>query len=149
MERKRKKTWQDKAKLVQDSFARIEYQTGFSRHFYENLFFLKADLKEYFVDTDFEHQEKALMQGIKVLVNYLKLEDELAKTQLRRLSITHNHNNLKIHPHNYYYWIEALILTLKQKDPQWFDDLEYYWKECISFPIAFMISQYFLDEKIN
>ena len=40
-----------------------------------------------------------------------------------------------------------MILTAKECDPKWYKDLEYYWREVISFPVTFMVSQYFNDSE--
>lgn len=142
----RKKTWEQKVTIVKDSFNRAKQDSMFSRKFYENLFFLKPKIKDYFMNTDWSHQEKALMRGLDFLIGFLDKKDNFSRTQIARLSKSHSSFGLKIHPHDYYYWIEALILTTSQCDHLWQKDFGYYWRECASFPITFMISQYFLKE---
>ncbi len=145
MEKERKKTWDEKCHIVYNSYSRctVNDHGEFAAQFYENLFFLKKELKEYFKDTDFDHQKKALMIGLKHLVEYSDHTNKNARVQILRLAKSHSSFNLNIHPHNYYYWLEALINTVRITDDDWYDDLEYYWREVISFPIMFMISQYF------
>ncbi len=143
MSKERKKTWETKVTLVIGSFNRSKDSVGFAKDFYDNLFFLNPKIKKYFVNTDFEHQEKALMAGLNFLLEFFDDSNEFAKTQVVRISHTHSKFGLKIHPHHYYYWIEALIMTVKKHDSQWYDDLEYYWREVVFYPISFMISQYF------
>ena len=149
MKRVRKKTWEEKVVIVHNSWERVKGIDVFGRKFYDSLFFLNKDLKNKFKATDFEHQEKLLLQGVEILVKYLDDEDQFSKKQIMRLAKTHNHYNLGIHPHSYYYWVEALIMTISALDDSWFDDLEYYWRECIGFPINFMISQYFVRDGLT
>lgn len=120
VERKRKKTWEQKVRLVEDSFARSSQRAGFGREFYENLFFLHPPIKTYFARTDFEHQEKALLRGLRFLFEFLDESNENARAQILRLSHSHSIHGLKIHPHHYYYW-----------------------REVVFYPVSFMISQYF------
>lgn len=141
----RRKSWADKVRLSKNCFLRCKEVENFSSDFYQFLFFLNPKTKAYFHQTDFEHQEKALIHGIEFLFQYLELDDE-ARTQVKRLAIVHSQKSLNIHPHHYYYWIEALILTLKKHDPKWFPELEFYLRECISFPVNFMVSLYFYKE---
>ncbi|MDA8791816.1 globin [Bacteriovoracaceae bacterium] len=101
------------------------------------------------MDTDLEHQNKAIIQGLEIIIRYLDDEDKYNKQQIMRIAKSHNHYNLDIHPHSYYYWIEALILTIKKFDSQWFDDLEYYWRECVSVPINFITSQFFVQDSLS
>jgi hemoglobin-like flavoprotein len=144
MQRQRKKTWGQKVVIVKDSFLRSKNAPVFAEDFYQNLFFLKPKIKDYFKQTDFEHQDKALMRGLDFMLDFLDHSNENSRVQIQRLSRTHSKNNMSIHPHDYYYWIEALVLTVKKHDPLWVKDYEYYWREVISYPVTFMISQYFM-----
>lgn len=145
MGRKRKKTWEEKVILVLGSFNRCKVTANFTRDFYENLFFLKPEIEKHFEKTDFEHQEKALLAGVGYILDFLDHSNVNAKNQVSRLAKSHSRKNLNIHPHEYYYWIEALIMTAKTHDPSWHDSLAYYWREVIFYPVSFMISQYFVE----
>lgn len=145
MNKERKKDWKEKTKLVHNCIERCREKEGFARSFYDNLFFLKPGLKNYFKNTDWEHQKKALVFSLEHLSYFWdeKDKDSFHRKQILRISDTHSRKNLNIHPHEYYYWIDALILTLKQHDKDWHDDLQYYLRECLFFPISFIISRYF------
>lgn len=143
MERKRKKSWEEKVNIVKDSFLRARKDPNFASDFYQNLFFLKPKIKDYFSHTDFAHQDKALMMGLEFMMGFLDHSNAHARNQVIRLSQTHAKKNLGIHPHDYYYWIEALVLTMRSHDSIWQKDFEYYWREVVSYPVTFMISQYF------
>ena len=140
----RAKSWDDKVRIVNDSFLRCINDKFFSRYFYKNLFFLKPNLEDYFKNTDMEHQEKAIMNGLKFLLGFLDGKDANSRSQIVRIAQTHGHLALNIHPHSYYYWIEAIVMTAKKCDPDWYDDLEYYWREVVSFPVSFIISNYYV-----
>jgi len=141
--RERKKSWAKKVELVRASFTRASGRPGFARLFYENLFFLNPKIKDYFTHTDFAHQEKALMHGLGFLMGYLDDGDVHAREQVLRIAQSHSVHGMKIHPHHYYYWIEALIMTGKELDSEWYKDLEFYWREVVSAPVSFIVSQYF------
>lgn len=83
------------------------------------------------------------MHGLHFLMDFLDSKNENARIQVLRIARTHSAKGMKIHPHYYYYWIEALIMTCRSEDPQWYKDLEYYWREVVSFPVSFIVSQYF------
>jgi hemoglobin-like flavoprotein len=146
MSRVRKKTWDQKVKLVNDSFKRSSTHIFFAQDFYTNLFFLNPKIKEYFKDTDFEHQHKALMHGMEFLMGFLENTDEHSRKQVLRIAHSHSKQGIGIHPHHYYYWIEALIMTASKADHDWYDDLEYYWREVVNMPVSFIISQYYNSE---
>lgn len=140
---KRKKTWEQKVDLVNESFSRASSLPKFANVFYSKLFYLNPKIKEYFKNTDFTHQEKALMHGLRFMMGFLDSKDKSARINLARIAETHSHKNMNIHPHDYYYWGEALILTVKECDHLWFEDLKYYWKEVVFLPVSFIISQYY------
>tara|TARA_R110002072_G_scaffold534_3_gene3713 strand:- start:92892 stop:93326 length:435 start_codon:yes stop_codon:yes gene_type:complete len=144
MVKKRKKSWTEKVEIAKNSYLRGRNHNSFAKIFYKNLFFLNPKIKNIFSDTDFEHQEKLLLIGLDHLFNYSENDND-AKKQILRLSKVHNAKGLNIHPHLYYYWIEALIMTIKETDNQYHNDLEFYLREVISFPVSFFISQYFLN----
>lgn len=142
MSRQRKKTWNEKVTEVRKCYYRSIENPHFPKYFYRNLFFLSPKIEDYFKNTDWEHQEKALMLGLSHLFHYFDEQDIFHHKQIVRLANVHSHDNLNIHPHMYYYWIEALVMTCKKVDPQWYEDLQYYLRETIFFPISFMISLY-------
>lgn len=142
-QKSRKKTWNQKVLAVRDSFDRAMKSTGFIDQFYNNLFFLKPEIEEYFKQTKWKHQKIAIEKGITHLLGFLENDpQQIHHKNILRLSETHSKTNLNIHPHNYYYWIDAMIMTLKEFDPNWDSSLEYYTRECLFFPISFMISFY-------
>ena len=143
MRKERKKSWDEKVEIVLDSFLRSKQSLDFASDFYRNLFFLSPKIKKYFVNTDFEHQDKALIRGLEFLMGFFDGNNAHARQQVLRIAHTHSKQNLNIHPHDYYYWIEALVMTVRDHDHLWYDDMEYYWREVISFPVTFIISQYF------
>jgi len=143
--KERKKSWDEKCHIVRNSFLRIKKERHhvFARNFYNNLFFLNPDIKDYFKEVDMDHQSKALIDGLRFLTEYSVKDNANAHTQIARLSEVHSHKGLDVHPKLYYYWIEALIMTMKKEDPDWYDDMEYYWREVIFVPISFFISRFF------
>lgn len=138
-----KLTWEKKIDEVTASFNRINDRAGFAREFYENLFFINPKIKTYFAKTDFEHQEKALLRGLEYILGFLHGNNEHARQQVKRLAFSHSIHGLKIHPHHYYYWTEALVKTARDFDPYWYEKLDEHWREVIHYPVSFMISQYF------
>lgn len=140
--RKRKKTWDQKNKEVLDCYHRCESVPNFSQLFYEHLFFLNPKIQNYFKSTEWNHQHKALMHALDHLFHFNDNVNDFHKKQIIRIAQTHSKKNLNIHPHDYYYWLEALVMTLKKVDEDWYQDLEYYIRECLFFPISFIISLY-------
>lgn len=146
MRKPRTKTWEEKVKLVKESYLRCLNEQFFIRYFYKNLFFLNPKISDYFKDVDMKHQEKALEDGLRFVIEFLDAHDDNVKRQILRISQTHSHHYMNVHPHLYYYWVEALVMTAKKCDYDWYDSLEHYWREVIYFPVTFIISRYYAHE---
>ena len=143
MIKERKKSWSEKVKLVQASFHRCTTSKLFAQSFYKNLFYLNPDIENYFKETDWKQQEIALHAGVGHILSFLDKNDKAAKNNVERIAESHSKDNMNIHPHDYYYWIDALIMTAKECDHKWYDDLQYYWREVIFYPVSYIISRYF------
>lgn len=148
--KQRKKSWEDKVKLTQNCYYRCKDHALFSEKFYQNLFFLNPKIKDYFIKTDWKHQSKALMHALDHLFHYFDEDknSQYHKDQLTRIAISHSKKGMNVHPHNYYYWMEALVMTLAELDEShyWNDDLKYYIRETLFFPISFITSFYHIDQ---
>ncbi len=141
-ERKRKKSWNEKVSEAKSSYLRSRSSEHLSKDFYKNLFYLNPSLEKYFVDTDWKHQHIALLKALEHLFNFLEEPDSYHRNHIKRIAKTHSSKNMNIHPQHYYYWIDALILTFKDHDKGWNRDLEFYMRECLFFPVSFIISLY-------
>lgn len=143
MKRERKKTWEEKVVETKNCISRARTNGNFTLNFYKNLFFLDPKLEKHFKDTDWDKQHIALDKGIDHLIGFFDKEDTHHHGNLSRIAETHSYKNLNIHPQSYYYWIEAMVMTLRESDHNWYKDLEHYSRECLFFPVSFIISNYF------
>ena len=142
MNRIRKTLWPKKVLAVENCLLRCMKQDNFAILFYKNLFFLNPLIEESFKNTDWEHQHKALYFAIDHLIGFFKEDDQIHHRHIARIAETHSQKNLNIHPHSYYYWIDAMVLTIKEMDPLWEKKFEFYLRECLFFPVSFIISLY-------
>lgn len=139
----RKKDWSSKVEIVKLSLVRAMTSSLFAKTFYENLFYLNPKLKDYFRNTDWKKQEIALIKGVDHLMGFFADEkNEIHRKNIVRLAESHSKNNLNIHPHKYYYWIDAMVMTLRELDHEWEENNQFYVRECLFFPVSFIISLY-------
>jgi hemoglobin-like flavoprotein len=142
MNRTRKTLWPQKVEVVENCLLRCMSKDNFANTFYRKLFFLNPKLEESFKNTDWEHQQKALLFAVEHLIGFFKEDDKRHHRHIARIAETHSQRNLNIHPHSYYYWIDAMVLTLKEMDHLWENKFEFYVRECLFFPVSFIISLY-------
>lgn len=145
--RTRKKTWEQKSQEIRASYQRVKDNPELAQLFYQHLFFLNPRVKDYFAKTDWPHQHKLLVHAMDHLFNFSSDPGHHHHRQIARIAQNHSKHGLNVHPHLYYYWIEAMIMTLKKLDPSWYDGLAYYLRECLFFPVSFIISCYQIDPR--
>ena len=142
-EKKRNKTWNEKVIIVKNSIERAKTNENFIQKFYENLFFLNPKLKSYFKNTNWKQQQIALTKAIDHMVGFfLDDKNDIHHKNLVRIGESHSKKNINIHPHVYYYWIDAMIMTLSELDHKWVDSYQFYVRESLFFPVSFIISLY-------
>lgn len=139
--RNRKKSWKQKCNEVSFSLNRFKQERFFTDKFYKHLFFLKPALEKKFAKTDWEEQDKLIRMAVEHIIGFFDEENISHKQNIARIAETHSKKNMDIH-HYYYYWIDAMIMTAKELDSEWYDDLAYYYRECLFFPISFIVSMY-------
>ena len=88
--RKRKKSWSEKVKLTRNSYLRCMNNENFAHYFYENLFFLEPKIKKYFLHTDFEHQEKAIISSLRFMFGFLDKRNTHSRQQILRFACSHS-----------------------------------------------------------
>ncbi|TAJ29072.1 MAG: globin [Nitrospirae bacterium] len=125
---------------VEKSYGRCALNSKFIDRFYE--IFLKShpDIGPMFKNTDFVKQKVALRSGVATML-MLDSGKAMAKVTLDRIAATHSQKgNLKI-PHKLYpYWIDSLLATVKECDPEFKPALELQWRSALQKGVDYIIS---------
>ena len=113
----------------------------FLDRFYEHFMASSPEIAERFRDTDFDRQKAALTQSLYLLI--LALDGgEAAIAYLDQVARRHGRSALDVRPELYDGWLECLIRTVREHDPEFSDDVERAWRETMRFGIAFMRARY-------
>lgn len=103
--------------------------------------FLAADyrIQSLFANTNFTRQKELFLHGVFSLLEYAqgKAVGELA---IRRLGMLHSRKRLNISPDMYAIWVDCLIQSLWEKDPQFSASLEQEWRSALQKGIDRMIA---------
>jgi hemoglobin-like flavoprotein len=122
---------------VMRSFTRVR-NAGLAKRFYE--LFLEADprFKEMFRNTDFQKQTDLLTHGIMVLIQYSEgsASGEMA---VRRIGELHKPGKVNVTPDMYPIWVDCLMKTLRELDPEFTRELETQWRLALRKGINTMI----------
>ncbi|WP_111493346.1 MULTISPECIES: globin [Marinobacter] len=125
--------------IVFQSYGRCCNDDNFFKHFYDRFMASSDAIRERFVDTDMPAQRHLLRNGIMQLVLYSR---GMSDAKLRALGESHCRHAFNIRPEWYDLWIEALMATLREYDPQFTLDVEAAWRRAIAPGVELIKSAY-------
>jgi hemoglobin-like flavoprotein len=131
---------QNPVALAKASYQRCQDIPGFFETFYQRFFEACPAARPMFAKTDFSRQHKLLHHAIGLLLAYDQRRDETPNL-LSRIAERHGGNDLKVQPAYYKEFVESLIQTAREVDPQFTADTEAAWREAIAAGIAYMKSK--------
>lgn len=134
---------QEHAALFRDSLRRCLSAKGFFESFYASFIGASDEVKEKFKDTDMKRQARMLEDSLFVLaVAAQGGEDSPARSALPDLAHKHSRHGHDIRPELYDLWLEALLSTAKDHDPEYSPEVEAAWRGMLASGIEFMRSRY-------
>jgi hemoglobin-like flavoprotein len=122
------------------SYFRVR-EAGLAERFYE--LFLDADprIRPLFSKTDFTRQRELLMEALFVLVQYAEGKS-VGAMAIERLGDIHNRKGMAISPDLYPLWLNCMMTSLSEKDPEFSPSLEVQWRTAMQKGIDIMIRMY-------
>lgn len=123
------------------SLARCLADPGFLTRFYELFLQSSPEVAERFRETDFERQRRALSSSLYVMVMVVE-NSEPAVAYLERIARKHSRADLDIRPELYDLWLECLIQSVSEYDPEFSDEIGQLWRKTMQVGIDFMRARY-------
>ena len=127
--------------VVRASYQRCCTAPDFFEAFYRNFFTACPEAEARFANTDFERQNKLLRHAFGLLLIFPK-QPESEPTLLTRLAERHSRRDLDVHPSLYPLFVNSLVATVKQYDPEFTPEIEDAWRTTVAQGIAYMKSKY-------
>lgn len=127
--------------VAKASFARCSAVPDFFACFYRNLFLACPEAKPLFAKTDFERQHKLLQHAIGLLLVF-PLQSPGDPPLLDRVAERHSRRDLGIQPGLYPAFVDSLIQTAREHDPEFTDATARAWREAVAPGVAFMQGRY-------
>ena len=135
-------------KLFEESYARIigegvgiddKGHTFFSM-FYDIFFSKSQQIRDKFADVDMDAQVRVLQKSMFHMIGFYatKTDSEYLATVAR----THSRDQYDIRPEFYDIWLESLIETVQQLDPEYEENLALAWQLAMAPGIQFMKFRY-------
>lgn len=128
--------------LVNDSLERCtRRRQEFFETFYRRFIESSDEVSAKFVGTDIRAQARALREAFYLLFRAVGGEPE-AWQALELRAIRHDHRHLDIRPGLYDLWLECLLETVRDFDPEADAATEAAWRRTMQHGIDFMIARY-------
>lgn len=100
---------------VMQSYGRCCASPSFFDDFYKTFLNSSPAIREKFVKTDMAAQKHLLRAGILNLVLFAR---GMPETKLRALGESHSRTGFNIRPELYDIWLDSLLQTIRQHDPE-------------------------------
>lgn len=126
--------------IAKASYHRCQQAPHFFQGFYEHFFEVCPAARPMFVNTDFTRQHKLLQHAIGLLLSYDQQPPQ-GPNIMARVAERHGRNDLKVDPAFYTDFLEGLIRTAREVDPEFTAETEAAWREATAAGIAYMKSR--------
>jgi len=109
---------------------------AFFHRFYENFLASSVQVQEKFRNTDMDRQELVLQKGLYHLISFylMKMDNEFLKS----IATSHDRHHYNIEPELYDVWLDALLKTVEEMDPECDNDLKLAWQIVMTPGILYM-----------
>ncbi|QKX16302.1 globin [Microbulbifer sp. YPW1] len=114
--------------IVFQSYGRCCNREGFFIDFYDRFMGSSEEIRALFKDTNMPAQRHLLRNGIMQLVLHAR---GMPDTKLKALGKSHSRDGYGIRPDWYGLWLDALLATLRQYDPEFNEDTALAWRRAI------------------
>lgn len=129
-------------KTFDESLVRCQAQAGFLDRFYEIFLASSPMVRAKFSNTDFVHQKRALRMSLHAMA--LAAEDEVAgpAKYLESFAERHSGRSLNIGAEYYDLWLDSLLQTVRETDPECSAEVLQSWERVMMVGIGYLLSRY-------
>lgn len=127
---------------ARDSLSRCNQRPEFLERFYELFIDSSPDIRKKFENTDFEVQKKVLRDSLFLMLSAAGTTVGYAHVQLEKLAKRHSHNDLGIKPEWYALWLDTLLQTVAEFDPDYSDAIDAAWRDSMKEGIELLSAGY-------
>lgn len=114
---------------LQQSYGRCLREKNFIEFFYELFLSSHPDIARMFAETDFGKQRLALRRGISVAIEHANGRRLVERTMTQMAMLHSRKGRAPVSPSLYHYWVESLLESVRQTDPQANEALIARWRE--------------------
>ena len=108
--------------------------------FYQYFLASSPDVADAFKNTDMREQVNTLKRSLLYSINFMTNTQNF--DSMHRIAISHNKHNYNIKPELYDLWMECMIKTVSEFDPEFNDEVELAWRLAFAPGITYMKFMY-------
>ena len=124
------------------SLLRCEARWDFLDRFYERFLASSPDVREKFKGTDFVRQKRALRASLHHLLLAAENEERGPDAYLRDVAEHHGAGQLDIGAELYDLWLDSLLSTVRECDPEFSPEVEKAWEAVMMVGIHYLCRNY-------
>ena len=132
---------EDTLTVFNESLNRCQTDPLFLTLFYQKFILSNAEVREKFSQTDMQKQKIVLHASLHMIMLATQ-NNKAATVYLEQIASRHSKSELNIKPELYGHWLESLILTVGEVDPEFSKEVENAWRNVMNYGIEYMISKY-------
>lgn len=114
--------------------------SDFFETFYQHFLNSSDQVRQQFLNTDMDKQRWMLKKSFYSLISFYG--SGAADNVLEKIAYMHSARELDIKPVLYDFWMESLITTVQDYDPEFNDNVELAWRLVMSLGITYMKFKY-------
>jgi hemoglobin-like flavoprotein len=123
-----------------DSLGRV-HGPRFAERFYDFLLHADPRINALFQQTDFTRQKELFLHGLLSLLDYAE-GTASGQMAIKRLGELHSRRRMNIAPDMFIIWVDCLMKTLAELDPEFSPQLEAEWRHAVGKGIDAMKQVY-------
>ncbi len=127
--------------IFRDSYERCTAVASFMDRFYERFMYSSDEVAQKFQNTEFRKQKAIVLHSLQMLSLSFH-GDAQAEEYLHSLAQRHARGALDIRPDLYELWLDSLLSTVEETDPEFSNEIENAWETVMKHGIEIMIAAY-------
>ena len=125
-----------------ESLERCTASAEFTDRFYERFLASSPKVRQRFANTDFARQKRALRSSLNLMLLVAADEEKGPARYLNDIAERHSKRDLDIGAELYDLWLDALLETVKECDPQFSPEVEHAWERVMMVGISYLLLRY-------
>jgi hemoglobin-like flavoprotein len=126
----------------EESLRRCNADPKFLDRFYERFLGSSPKVRRKFAGTDFARQKRMLQASLQMLMVAAQGNPDSVAPYLDRVAARHGAADMAIGAEFYDLWLDALLATVHETDPDWTPGVAEAWEDVMTVGIRYLLGRY-------